>query len=74
MPNTLNELIADQPDTAQGALAMLAELSSLDLTDANAIPDPWVHGVWKVTTPRDKFTNYAIIYMEQKDFECSDRF
>ena len=36
-------------DTAEGALKLLRDLSTLNLTNATAKPDPSVEGVWQVT-------------------------
>ena len=36
------------PDTPDGAIACLKELSILDLDHASAVPDPVVDGVWLV--------------------------
>ena len=45
------------PDTAQGAIAALDAMSTLELADATAQPDQWVQGVWKVSpTLQSEFT------------------
>lgn len=51
------------PDTEQGAIDALSNLSTHDLTDAKAIPDPYVKGVWQV----DHKNGTSIVYLKGYD-------
>ena len=68
------------PDTAGGALAMLADSSNLDLTGASCVADPEIRGVWAVTLASG---SVAIAYLagyagpwgdlrSWNDFECDE--
>jgi len=72
------------PDTAKGVLKYLKKDCSANFQNAEAIPDPEVEGVWKVTTPNDPSVEYVIAYLAgyrepigkeraSNDFECCDR-
>jgi len=50
----------DYPDTAEGAIAALKDMSTHNLKGATAQPDPIVHGVWLVKYPKGK----SIVYLK----------
>ena len=58
-----------RPDTEQGAITALAEMSTYDVTGATAIPDPQIAGVWLVTHPGGQ----SIVYLHREDFEDVDQ-
>ena len=51
------------PDTSHGAISMLIEESTIDMTDSTAKPDPIVCGVWEVKHPNDDEGHRSIVYL-----------
>jgi len=63
----------NKADSAKSAIEFLAAESSLNMTGAKAQPDPQVKWVWKVTTPNDTDIEFAVVYLDDDDFECQYR-
>ncbi len=58
--------ITAYPDTAEGAIQMLGDLSSYDMTGATAKQDPVIVGVWYVTHAAGK----TIVYITRHTYEA----
>ena len=53
------------PDSQKGAIAALSNMSTWDVSQATAVPDPQVQGVWLVTNifQNDGIKGQAIVHL-----------
>lgn len=55
--------LAFYDDDEDGVLEYLADESDLVLDGAEAVAESGWSGVWRVTTPSDPYTEYALVYL-----------